>query len=134
MSPSPSIRDALRTVYACAPEAAAIIERYIDEIESVNRMLSDDKAFEAFVLEQARLAGRMLSLMERLDASCLADLAAAERADAEVRLMEAAERRDRTMTLRSVLSQPVVLAVIGVASTVLTTIGTLILHLAGVTR
>jgi len=125
------VRDALRRLHAAAPEATALVEEQLDALEQQLTLHTSEDAFRAFVLAQAQQAGVTQALLQRLDSGVLTELARAEAARAEVDLLEAKDREHRALTTRQVLSQPVVLAAVGIISTLLTGLITLLLHLAG---
>ena len=125
------VRDALRTLHGSAPEAASLVEAHLDDLEDQVNLLANEDAFRAFVLEQARQAGATQSLLNRLDASLLRDVIALELARSELALQDAQDRATKAVTLQNAITQPVVLAVIGVLSTALTGIISLALRIYG---
>jgi len=130
--PTPNeVRDALRTLHGAAPESTAVVQEQLDALEAQITMHTSDDAFRAFVLSQAQQAGVTQALLQRIDCSILAELAKGEVARLESNLLEAKDREQRSMTKRQVLSQPVVLAAIGILSTLMTGLVSLILRLAG---
>jgi hypothetical protein len=131
MPTASEVRDALRVLHGAAPEATAVVEAQLDSLEEQITLHTSEDAFRAFVLAQAQQAGLTQGLLQRLDTSVLGELAKAEAARADAALLEAQDREQRAMTTRQVLSQPVVLAVIGIISTVMTGLVTLVLSLVG---
>ncbi len=125
------LREALRRLHTAAPEAATLVETHIDELEAQITLHTSEDAFRSFVLAQAQQAGVTQSLLQRLDSTVLADLAKAEAALAETNLLSAKTREQKALTTRQVLSQPVVLAAVGIISTLMAGLITLLLHLAG---
>ena len=131
MPPSPEIREALRRLHTAAPEAATLIEDHIAAMEEQILLHASADAFKAFVLSQAQQAGAVQNLLQRLDNTVISDLARAESMRAEADLVIAKRQEAKALTTRQVFSQPVVLAVVGILSTFMTVVGTIILHLAG---
>lgn len=125
------VRAAMRTLHQTAPEAAAVVERALDACHQRVQLLSSDDAFRGYLLARAQQDGAVSAMLQRIDSSVMSQLARADAARAQQQLLEAEDRQQRAVTLRSALSEPVVLAVVGVVSTGLTGILTLILHLAG---
>ena len=132
MATPAEVREALRKLHAVAPEDASNLESYLEEQENQILMHTSEDAFRAFVLVQAQQAGAIQSLLQRIDSSVLSSLAKAEEHRAEEALAEAKGRADKALTAKQLLTQPVALAVIALVSTVLTSILTILLHLAGV--
>lgn len=132
MPPEPTIEDArvaMRVLHAAAPEAAGTVQQRLDYLDAQVVLLSNEDAFRAYLLSRAQQDGAVQTLMQRLDSTILAQLATAEAARANAALIDAENRAQRTMTTGQVLSQPVVLAVVGILSTVLTGLITAMLHL-----
>ena len=129
--PPVELREALRRLHTASPEATECVETYIDGLEAQILLHSSNDAFKAFVLNQAQQAGMVQSLLQRLDSTILSDLARAEVLRAETDLVKEKRQEAKALTTKQVLSQPVVLAFVGILSTILTLVGTLFLHLAG---
>jgi hypothetical protein len=127
------VRDALRTLHGAAPEATALVEEQLDMLEQQITLHTSEDAFRAFVLSQAQQTGVIQALLQRLDTSVLAELVRADAARAETDRLAAAERAERAMTTKQVLSQPVVLGSVAILSTLMTGLVTLVLHLVGAT-
>ncbi len=125
------LREAFRRLHAAAPEATTVVETHIDALEEQVLLHTSEDAFKSFVLGQAQQAGVTQSLLQRLESTILADLVRAEAALAEANLLNAKSREQKALTTRQILSQPVVLAAVGIISTLLTGLITLLLHLAG---
>jgi hypothetical protein len=122
-----AVRSALAAVRGVAPESAAVLDRAIDSLFARVDALQSADPFRALVLSMAETMAASNALGRDIRASILADLARAE-ADREARLLlEAKQATERHATTRQVLTQPVALAVIGVASTALTTLATWLL-------
>lgn len=128
MIDQPTVREALRTLYTAAPEAASVVESHVDELEQQVLLLSNDDAFRAYLLSRAQQDGAVQTLMQRLDSTLLAPLAQAEAVRAQAELVVAEARTQRQLTVGQVLSQPVVLAVVGILSTLMTGLVTALLH------
>ena len=107
------------------------MEKQLEYLEDRVTLHTSEDAFRAFVLSQAQQAGVTQVLLQRIDATILAELARAESAQQEERLLAAKERAQRAGTVRQILSEPVALAVVGVLSTLMTGMISLLLHLAG---
>jgi len=131
MSNPPDVRTALRTLHAAAPEATAVVEARIETLESQISLHTSEDAFRAFVLSLAQQFGHTQALLQRIDTSILSELAKAEAAAKVLAEQEALSRQEKETTLRHILSQPVVLALVGILSTVMTGLMTLILNLYG---
>jgi hypothetical protein len=125
------IREALRTLHGVAPEAAGVVETHIDLLEDQITLHTSEDAFRAFVLSQAQQAGVTQALLQRIDSTTLVELTRADAARAETLLLTAKDREMRALTAKQVLSQPVVLAAVGIISTLLTGGFTLLLHMIG---
>lgn len=123
------IREHLRRVHSAIPDSADALQAYIDQLEQTNELLTNQDAYRAFVLRLAQESGVTQSLLQRIDNSVLSKLATAAELDAQRRLTEELNRGQRQLTMRQVLSEPVVLAVIGLGSTALSGIATLLLRL-----
>jgi hypothetical protein len=129
--PPVELREALRRLHAASPEATECVEAHMDAMEAQILLHSSDDAFKAFVLNQAQQAGMVQSLLQRLDSTILSDLARVEVLRAETDLVKEKRQEAKALTTKQVLSQPVVLAFIGILSTILTLVGTLTLHFVG---
>ena len=123
-----TIRTALRTVHLSAPEAGAVLEKAIDILTSRIEVLQSADPFRALVLSMAEAMTTSNSLSKDIRTSILEPLAKAE-ADKEARLLLEAQHFElRVSTWKQVLTQPVALGIIGIITTVLTTISTWILR------
>ena len=123
------VRDALRVLRVTHEREADVVEAWIDHLAERVVLLGSEDSFRLFVLEQAHRAGETQALLTRLDNTVIQDLAEAERLRAEVALADASNRAATQLTVRRVLSQPAVLALIGVLSTVMSGIGAVIMQL-----
>jgi hypothetical protein len=132
MATPAEIREALRKLHVVSPEEAAGLERHLEEQENQLLLYSSEDAFKAFVLAQAQQSGVIQGLLQRIDSSILSPLAAAEADKAQTALVISAAAAEKALTVRQVITQPVVLAIIAVLSALLTTFSTVILHLVGV--
>lgn len=131
MPTTADVRVAMRALHAALPEPCAVVQAHVDGLEERVQLLSSDDAFRAYLLARARQDGAVLHLLRSLDDSVLAQLAAGEKARGEAELLSAKSRQARSLTTRQVLTQPVVLAVVGILSTAVGGVMTLILHFAG---
>lgn len=125
------VRAAMRTLHQSSPEAALVVQRALDACHSRVQILSNDDAFRGYLLARAQQDGAVAALLQRIDSSLLSELAKAESSKAQQELLEAQDRANRTITLRSALSEPVVLALVGVISTGMTGLFTLVSWLIG---
>lgn len=133
MAAPTEIKEAVRKLHAVSPEDAATLEAFIDAQEHQLLLYTSEDAFRAFVLAQAQQTGMIQVLLQRIDSSILEPLARAEEAKQQAEMVARQGEAEKALTTRQVLTQPVVLAVVGLASTTLTGLLTLILHLTGVT-
>ena len=108
-----------------------MVEARIETLESQISLHTSEDAFRAFVLSLAQQFGHTQALLQRIDTSILSELAKAEAAAKVLAEQEALSRQEKETTLRHILSQPVVLALVGILSTVMTGLMTLILNLYG---
>lgn len=131
MSPE-QYREAIRQLYGAAPEAAALIEHYVETLEKKVLLLQSEDAFRAFVLELARDSGATRALMERIERSILDKVAQAELDSATADKLRAEHKKVRFMTLAESMSQPWVLAAIGLLSLALAAILNLVFHFLGI--
>lgn len=123
-----AVRAALRVCHGCAPEAAAVVERAFDALHKRADALQSADPFRALVLSLADALANANAIGREIRASILADLAEAERLR-EARLLLEAQRGEFTAaTVRSVLTQPVALGVIGLLTAALTALVQLIGH------
>lgn len=122
-----AVRSALRSIHAALPEAGAVVERAIDSLESRIAVLQSADPFRALVLSMAETMAASNALGRDIRASILSDLASAEAARESRLLIEAQRANERQATTRQVLTQPVALGVIGVASAALTALSTWLL-------
>ena len=125
MPPTPEIdiarvRIALRTLHQAAPEAAGIVEHWVDLQETRMATLEHNDPFRALVMAMVDSMSRNSTLIEDVRHSVLVPLAQAEEAKEQRKLIEARNETERNTTLRGVLSQPTVVALVGVLSAVLT--------------
>ena len=111
-----AVRDALWRLRTSNPEATAVIELRLKQLEEQNQLFASDDAFKAFVLAQAHLAGATNLLLQRLDSGVLADLARAEAERAEAARLAEAARAENTLTVRQIFSQPVMVAIVSAIS------------------
>ena len=120
------VRAIVRSLHRSSPEAATAIEEWIDLQEARIIVFQSDDPVKALVLALADSMSRSNTLVDDVRNSMLVPLARAEAAREERRLQETRTEAERVQTVRGVLSQPAVIAVIGVLSTVLTGIISLV--------
>jgi len=126
------VRDALRQIAAATPEAGALLEKHVDALEERILVMSGDDPFRAYMLARAQQDGAVLHLLQRLDDGLMADVVRLSLERAETARIAAEDRQTRAMTTRQVLSQPAVLAALGILSTLCTGALTAALHLLGI--
>lgn len=125
------LRAHLAEIERTLPEAGRALRVYIEEQDEMIRILSEEEPFRGFVLAQARQLGQNTAMLDRIDRSILSRLAAAELRQAEADAAAASVVADKAATWKVALSQPVILALVTVLSTVLGGIMTAALHLLG---
>ena len=131
MTTQDEIKEALRRLHIAAPEAALLVERHVDALEAQIALYTSEDAFRAFVLSLAQQFGHTQALLQRIDATIMADLARSDAAAKELALTQEKTRHEKETTVRHVLSQPVVLALVGILSTIMTALATTALRIAG---
>lgn len=114
------VRAAIRSLHQSAPEAAALVERWVEAQEQRITVLQSEDPFRALVLALADAMSRSNALVDDVRTSILGKLVQAEVLREERRLIEVKAEAERTQTIRGVLSQPAVIALISVLSAVLT--------------
>jgi hypothetical protein len=109
--PAP-VRAALRVLHTAAPEAAARVEGYLDDVERRCAALSADDPYRALVMD-------LHATMVRVDSGLLADVARIElarlehaRAEHARHAADAADRLDARGVWKGALSPQVVIAVL----------------------
>lgn len=127
------LRAHLAEIERTLPEAGRAVRVYIEEQDETIRILGEEEPFRGFVLAQARQLGQNTAMLDRIDRSILSRLAAAELRQAEADAAAASAGADKAATWKVALSQPVILALVTVLSTVLGGIMTAALHLLGAT-
>jgi hypothetical protein len=131
MSTQDEIKEALRRLHTAAPEAALLIERHTELLEAQIALYTSEDAFRAFVLSLAQQFGHTQALLQRLDATVMADLARSDADAKELSLLREKARHEKETTVRHVLSQPVVLGLVGIVSTIMTALATILIRISG---
>ena len=125
------VREALRKLRAVAPIDADALEAHLEAQDMQILLHTSEDAFRAFVLAQAQQSGVIQVLLQRIDSSILETLARAEQTHAAAELTAAQGRANKELTTKQIFTQPVVLAVIGLTSTLLTGTVTILIRLIG---
>lgn len=117
----------LKEIEASHPSSARKIKSYIDGIEDDMAKLTSDDAYRAFIIKSFSDFGGAYDLLKRIDGSILSHLAeeAASRAKQDAELAKAERIKLETDRLvinnkKEIFSQPVLLALIAILSSVVT--------------